>query len=117
MENGKKIQHKNHGENVCLQFVIVTILVNLIGVTICLMPVGEDTGESLEPQCHDLTSRACAFGYQVLFSGKEDYLVCVSCDSTVLAVLLSWSLSPCLKGLKVMGMDDFPLGKWCFGFS
>lgn len=44
-------------------------------------------------------------------------LVCVSLDSTVLAVPLSWSLSPCLEGLKVMGMDDFPLGKWWFGFG
>lgn len=61
--------------------------------------------------------KACAFGYRVLFNWNEHYLVCVSCDSTVLAVLLSWSLSPCLEGLKVMGMDDFLLGKWWFGFG
>lgn len=90
-------------------------MVNLIGVTMRLIrePVGEDIRQGLAPQYHDLTSSTCAFGYYALFS----YLVCVSCDSTVLAVFFSWSLSPCLEDLKVMGVDDFPLGKWWFGFG
>ena len=97
-----------------------------------LLAVGEDNqgawrhaGEGLAPRYHDLVSRVCAFGRCVLFSENEGYLVHVSSEPTVLAVLLSWGLLPCLESLKVMGMEveegnrrkGVPLGKWWFGFG
>lgn len=79
--------------------------------------LGEDTREGLAPQYHHLPSRACAFGYQVLFRGNESCLLCVSCDSTVLAVLLSWSLSSCPEGLKGWGWIIFLLGNGGLGLA